>query len=120
MPVNAKFSQSASFITDVDVLWVIDTSGSMAPRQAGLASQVGSFVSKLNSTRLNYQMAVTTMDMSSSGERGRFLAQAGSLDAKDRAIDTRVARLRRKLDTDAIVTVRGHGYMFVPPFDKAP
>ena len=46
------------------------------------------------------------------------LAPAESLDANDRAIDTRVARLRRKLDTDAIVTVRGHGYMFVPPFSQ--
>ena len=47
------------------------------------------------------------------------LAPADTLDANDRAIDTRLARLRRKLETDAIVTVRGHGYMFVPPFDKA-
>ena len=47
------------------------------------------------------------------------LAPAESLDANDRAIDTRLARLRRKLDTNAIVTVRGHGYMFVPPFEKA-
>jgi DNA-binding response OmpR family regulator len=42
-------------------------------------------------------------------------APADSHDANDRAIDTRVARLRRKLDTETIVTVRGHGYMFVPP-----
>ena len=47
------------------------------------------------------------------------LAPAESLDANDRAIDTRIARLRRKLDTEAIVTVRGHGYMFVPPFSAA-
>jgi DNA-binding response OmpR family regulator len=46
------------------------------------------------------------------------LAPAESLDANDRAIDTRIARLRRKLDTEAIVTVRGHGYMFVPPFSR--
>jgi hypothetical protein len=74
----ASFSQKASFITDVDILWVIDTSGSMAPRQEGLAAQVGPFVAKLNATRLNYHMAVTTMDMSASGEKGRFLAQAGT------------------------------------------
>ena len=43
------------------------------------------------------------------------LAPADSAEANDRAIDTRVARLRRKLRTDAIVTLRGHGYMFVPP-----
>lgn len=35
------------------------------------------------------------------------LAPAESLDVNDRAVDTRVARLRRKLDTGAIVTVRG-------------
>lgn len=43
------------------------------------------------------------------------LAPAESADPYDRAIDTRIARLRQKLETDAIVTVRGRGYMFVPP-----
>ena len=46
------------------------------------------------------------------------LAPADSHDVNDRSIDTRMARLRRKLETEAIVTVRGHGYMFVPPFEK--
>jgi DNA-binding response OmpR family regulator len=43
------------------------------------------------------------------------LAPADSHDAFDRAIDTRIARLRQKLDTETIVTVRAKGYMFVPP-----
>ena len=43
-------------------------------------------------------------------------------DAFDRAIDLRITRLRRKVETDpahpeAIRTVRGIGYMFVPPKD---
>lgn len=42
-------------------------------------------------------------------------APADSYDAGDRAIDSRMVRLRRKLDTRAIVTVRRHGYMLVPP-----
>ena len=46
------------------------------------------------------------------------MAPAESLDVNDRAIDTRVARLRRKLGTDSIITVRGHGYMFTPPFER--
>ena len=43
-------------------------------------------------------------------------------EAFDRAIDLRITRLRRKVETDpahpeAIRTVRGVGYMFVPPKD---
>ena len=42
------------------------------------------------------------------------------MDAFDRAIDQRITRLRRKIEPDpahpeAIRTVRGVGYMFVPP-----
>ena len=47
------------------------------------------------------------------------LAPAETQDAFDRAIDNRVARLRQKLDTRAIVTVRTRGYMFVPPAEAA-
>jgi DNA-binding response OmpR family regulator len=44
------------------------------------------------------------------------------IDAFDRSIDLRIARLRRKIEPDpahptAIRTVRGVGYMFVPPKD---
>ncbi|KAA2237558.1 response regulator transcription factor [Salinarimonas soli] len=42
-------------------------------------------------------------------------APGESLDAFDRSIDNRIARLRQKLDTQAIVTVRARGYMFVAP-----
>jgi two-component system phosphate regulon response regulator OmpR len=44
------------------------------------------------------------------------------MEAFDRAIDLRVTRLRRKIEVDpahpdSIRTVRGVGYMFVPPKD---
>lgn len=42
------------------------------------------------------------------------LAPAESDDALNRAIDSRVARLRRKLGTERIRTVRGHGYVLDP------
>ena len=45
-------------------------------------------------------------------------APAESYDAFDRSIDSRIVRLRRKLDTEAIVTVRGAGYRFDPPRGK--
>ena len=42
-------------------------------------------------------------------------APAENADAFDRSIDSRIVRLRRKLDTESIVTIRGSGYRFDPP-----
>ena len=49
-------------------------------------------------------------------------AAHGEMEAFDRAIDLRITRLRKKVEVDpghpdAIRTVRGVGYMFVPPKD---
>ncbi|HRK06971.1 MAG TPA: hypothetical protein PLZ57_04315 [Pseudobdellovibrionaceae bacterium] len=75
---NSSFGQVATWNTEVDVLWVVDTSSSMAKHQDRLASQVGLFIDGLNRTGLDYRIAVTSMDMSGSGLRGRFYAQAGT------------------------------------------
>lgn len=42
-------------------------------------------------------------------------APAETSEAFDRSIDSRIVRLRRKLGTESIVTVRGAGYRFDPP-----
>ena len=41
-------------------------------------------------------------------------APAESAEAFDRSIDSRIVRLRRKLDTESITTIRGSGYRFDP------
>lgn len=46
-------------------------------------------------------------------------APAEDADAFDRSIDSRIVRLRRRLDTQSIVTVRGAGYRFDPPGEPA-
>ncbi|RWL44117.1 MULTISPECIES: response regulator transcription factor [unclassified Mesorhizobium] len=45
-------------------------------------------------------------------------APAENADAFDRSIDSRIVRLRRKLDTDTITTIRGAGYRFDPPASR--
>ncbi|RYZ77029.1 MAG: hypothetical protein EOP05_03185 [Proteobacteria bacterium] len=76
---SQEFGQKVTYNTEVDVLWVIDTSSSMDQHQDLMASQMGAFVSGLNETRLDYHMAVTTMDMgSSAGAKGKFLAAPGT------------------------------------------
>jgi two-component system, OmpR family, response regulator len=42
-------------------------------------------------------------------------APAENADAFDRSIDSRIVRLRRKLNTESITTIRGAGYRFDPP-----
>lgn len=42
-------------------------------------------------------------------------APGDSREAADRSVDARIARLRRKLGTECLRTIRGRGYMFVPP-----
>ena len=45
-------------------------------------------------------------------------APAENADAFDRSIDSRIVRLRRKLDTETIITIRGAGYRFDPPVSR--
>lgn len=75
---SSNFGQSVTYNTEVDVLWVIDTSGSMAKRQAEVAKQMPAFINGLNATGLDYHLGVTTMDMSGSGAKGRLIAQPGT------------------------------------------
>ncbi len=46
-------------------------------------------------------------------------APAEAAEAFDRSIDSRIVRLRRKLGTESIVTVRGAGYRFDPPGERS-
>lgn len=75
---SQEFGQKVTYNTQVDVLWVIDTSSSMDTQQNLLAPQMGLFVDAMSKTGLDYHMAVTTMDMSSSGAKGKFVAANGT------------------------------------------
>ena len=46
----------------LDVLWVIDNSGSMHPFQQGLSSNIGSFMSAFAASGADYHMSVITTD----------------------------------------------------------
>ncbi len=48
--------------TQLDILWVIDNSGSMATSQARLASNFDSFIEGFQKRSLDYQMGVTTTE----------------------------------------------------------
>lgn len=64
---------SLSYNNEVDVLFIVDTSVSMAKHQEELSRQTPYFLDALVGTKLDFRIAVTTMDMSRSGERGEFI-----------------------------------------------
>ena len=63
------YSQQAA--SKIDVLWVVDNSGSMAERQENLARNFGSFINEFTRNSIDYRIAVTTTDIFK--EAGRFV-----------------------------------------------
>ena len=53
------------FPDKIDILWVVDNSGSMAKHQDAIADEVRGFLNKIQQTGLNFHLGVTTTDMSS-------------------------------------------------------
>lgn len=59
----SSYKQNAQYIPrKVDILWVVDNSGSMANSQAALANNFSSFINKFIQTDSDFRMAVTTTD----------------------------------------------------------
>ncbi len=54
----------------VDILWIVDTTGSMATERQVLADNFDRFIEVLLRSRSRFQIGVTSTDMSKDGERG--------------------------------------------------
>src|SRR5688500_10837964 len=67
LTVDSYNQESAS---KVDVLWVIDNSGSMAEEQENLARNFQSFIELFTRGAVDYRIAVTTTDVF--GDAGQF------------------------------------------------
>ncbi len=58
-----SFQQASEHqMTKIDVLWVVDNSGSMATSQSNLANNFPSFINKFQEKHYDFQMGVTTTD----------------------------------------------------------
>lgn len=60
---GADYKQQAVFIPKkIDILWVVDNSGSMETSQNNLASNFQAFINRFNQYNYDFHMAVTTTD----------------------------------------------------------
>src|SRR4051812_43560648 len=60
---TASFQQNAEKVNNkIDILWVVDNSGSMDPFQKNLATNFSSFITNFQQKGFDFQMAVTASD----------------------------------------------------------
>jgi hypothetical protein len=57
---------------EVDILWVVDNSGSMSSAISAVEQNFGSFIDSFLSVGLDFQMAAVTTDMDDANHQGRF------------------------------------------------
>jgi hypothetical protein len=61
----------------VDVLWVVDNSGTMADPQLALGDAFPSLLFELSALAIDWQMGIVSTDMSNPDQRGRLVEMAG-------------------------------------------
>lgn len=64
-------------MTKVDILWVVDNSGSMQTSQTNLANNFNSFINNFSNKNLDYQIAVTGTDAWRGGSYSLFSDNSG-------------------------------------------
>lgn len=62
LPKGQSFKQVSSFNNQLDILWVVDNSGSMSPYQDNLTANFNSFISNFVSKGYDFKIAVTGTD----------------------------------------------------------
>ena len=72
--MTETFNQSASTTKKLDILWVIDDSGSMADEQDALGSNFSAFIDNFIAKNVDFKMAITTTDCSSTLKCGKTVS----------------------------------------------
>ncbi len=60
--VQDSFTQSASSLQKLDILWVVDDSGSMRQEQENLGRNFNSFIEEFSTLGIDFKMSITTTD----------------------------------------------------------
>jgi hypothetical protein len=68
-----NFQQSAEQTKKIDILWIVDNSGSMANEQESLGRNFDAFISDFITKNVDFKMAITTTDTSSDSKNGKIV-----------------------------------------------
>ena len=95
-----SFSQKAS--AQVDILWVVDNSASMAGEQLNLGNNFNSFISFIDTSLIDYHIAVVSTDMDDGSHSGR-------LQGNPKVIDPNTANPETTFAANVQVGITGGG-----------
>lgn len=114
--VVLAITQSQPQLSKLDVLWIVDSSGSMAEEQAYLGQNFSSFITSLSSMSLDFQTAVTTTDVcqdqtpSDLAERRCPVGGGGSASTHLRGsfVGTSGRKVLKKSDSDLVTKFKSY------------
>ncbi|MBI2520079.1 MAG: VWA domain-containing protein [Bdellovibrio sp.] len=69
------YTQNAEQVGKVDILWVVDNSGSMGNEQDALARNFDAFINGFLTKGIDFRMAITTTDASRAARDGRLVGR---------------------------------------------
>lgn len=96
--IDSYTQQAAS---KIDVLWVVDNSGSMAPRQDNLGRNFSSFIDLFTRSSIDFRIGVTTTDI---------FRDKGALKGNPRVITPQTANIAAAFSNNIKVGITGSPY----------
>lgn len=109
------YKQEAVFVPKkIDVLWVIDNSGSMATSQTNLANSFQSFINKFQAQGYDFHMGITTSDawekqFNNNSQKSKLRDGNGSTHSGVFVMDQNTANLASIFNTNVKVGTGGNG-----------
>ncbi len=100
------FHQTASQTKKLDIIWIIDNSGSMADEQQALGINFSSFIDDFITKNVDFKMGITTTDTSSPALKGRIVP--GS-DTKLTSVNAKANESQFKSDFKNLIKVGTSG-----------
>ena len=112
---EASFKQTAALsVKKIDILWVVDNSGSMDTSQQNLADNFASFISRFNQKGYDFHMAVVTTDgwekrFNGSSSKARFRDGLGANRTGVYVMNKNTPNLSSVFTTNIRVGINGNG-----------
>lgn len=80
---DKKGKDKKASLGKVDILFVMDNTGSMVTYQKNIIQKIHNFISSLDKADMDYHIGVTTTDMGPAGQKGRLVTgKKGEIDPK--------------------------------------